>query len=358
MGFLTAGQLTFSGKEVREFAEIITRDLIAAPEHEQFLTIVEDIVAGEKIGYATKIDKLTKAYSGCEPTFPTRSITMSQKAWAPAKTEILHKECMDNLESHIAVYEKKLGVDAENWDGTTIFDFFNEMVLKDGPKRDFHRIVWFNDTDHANTDDSPAGVISPAASLTDYNLIDGFWAQLIAITVASSARLTSIARNAQVTYVLQEFTSTDTTNKVATTFFRDLIQKAHPDLKARADKFILCTRSLADQYENELENVATDKSFEMIMPGVGMLKRKGVTIFAIDIWDDIIRADFDNGSSYYKPHRAVMTTKENLMAGVDSKSSLGKWIMEYVPHLRNNYIMGGYKVDAKIREDHMVQVGL
>ena len=358
MSFLTAGQLTFSGKEVREFGEIIIRNLIAAPEHEQFLTIMENIVAGEKIGYATKIDKLTKAYSDCEPSFPTRSVTMSQKAWSPAKTEILHKECMDNLESHISVYAKKLGVDAENWDSTTIFDFFNEMVLKQGPQRDFHRIVWFNDTDHANTDDSPAGVISPAASLTDYNLIDGFWNQLLAITVATPARKVTISQNAEVTSAAQAFDSTDTTNKVASTIFRDMIQNAHPDLKANPAKIILCTRSLADQYENELESQAVNSSFEMIMPGVGMLKRKGVSIFAIDIWDDIIRADFDNGTSHYKPHRAVMTTKENLMVGVDAKASLDKWIFEYVPHLRNNYIMGGYKVDAKIREDHMVQVAI
>lgn len=358
MAFLTPGQLTFTPNQVRQFGEIITKELIAAPEHEQFLTIKEDIVAGDKIGFATQIDKITKAYSGCDPTFPSRSVTLTEDAWAPAKVEILHKECLDNLETMFAVYLKNKGVDAENWEGTDILDFFMEMVLKNGPKRDFHRIVWFNDTDAANVSDSPAGVITDGSSLTDYNLIDGIWKQLIAITVADSARKVTISKNAQATYADQLFNSTDTSNKVASTIFRDLFQKADPRLKADAGKFILCTRSLADQYENELESVSVNSSFEMIMPGISMLRRKGIPIFAIDIWDDIIAADFDNGVSYYKPHRAVLSTKANLMAGIDAKSSLDKWLLHYQPNERNNYIMGGYKVDAKVAQSHLVQVAI
>ena len=94
----------------------------------------------------------------------------------------------------------------------------------------------------------------------------------------------------------------------------------------------------------------------MITDGVSVLKRNSIEIYAIDAFDAIIDSDFNNGTKWYLPHRAVLMTKSNMFVGVDAKSSLKSWNTFYVPQERNNYLMGGYKLDAKVYQDHLVQV--
>ncbi|MBX7227813.1 MAG: hypothetical protein K1X55_17390 [Chitinophagales bacterium] len=355
MAFIDPSDLTFTGKEIREAAEIIIKELVEIPEVEQFLTVKEDVVASEKVGFADAFDKITKAYSDCEPTFGSKQISMSEKTWSPAKVEILDKQCLDDLEQTFFVYLKNKGKDAESWDKTEFIKFYIQFIAP-AMGRDLFRLVWFGDKAAANYNDSPAGVISNGTDITDMNIIDGLFKQVFSIATTTPARKVTISKNTQSTYANQTFDSTDITNKVASIVYRDLIQKADPRLRSRADKVILSTRSLADQYQNELESQGVSESFKMITDGVSVLKRNSIEIYAIDAFDAIIDSDFNNGTKWYLPHRAVLMTKSNMFVGVDAKSSLKSWNTFYVPQERNNYLMGGYKLDAKVYQDHLVQV--
>ena len=119
---------------------------------------------------------------------------------------------------------------------------------------------------------------------------------------------------------------------------------------------IICTQSLADQYENELEAQGIDESFKYIQPGISTLERKGVKIYAFSFWDRYIQTYFDNGTKYYLPHRAVMTTKEQLAIGVEDSNSFQQFDIWYDKKSKNVYIDLMFKNDAKVLEDYMVQV--
>lgn len=356
LALITPADFTFTAKEVRDFADVVIETAFKNPDINEFHTIVEDIITDERIGFLGLLSKQTKADAGCGTGKRTVNIAGSEKVWTPKKTKIWIEECLDTLDESFMVYLKKLGVDNNDWTNTEIVDFLLGRV-EEAVAEDIQRIAWFSDEDAANTDDSPAGIITPGVDVDDYNIIPaGFWKQLYAIVAGNAARRVTIANNAQATYANQDFDSTDTTNRVASLIFRNIIQKADPRLRSQKNKVILCTESLAFQYQDELEAAGVDASFEMIQEGVSVLKRMGVTIIAYNFWDRTILADFDNGTKLYQPHRAVMTTKEQLMIGIDAKSSISKWDIYYDKNTEKSNLKGGFKIDAKCKEDHMFQV--
>ena len=93
----------------------------------------------------------------------------------------------------------------------------------------------------------------------------------------------------------------------------------------------------------------------MVQNGVSVLKRRGVTIYAFDFLDRTILADFNSGTALYRPHRAILTTKQNLQIGLDAMSSMSQWSMYYDEDDETNNIKAKYKIDAKIVVDHMIQ---
>src|SRR3990167_8516863 len=212
---ITPGNLTFSPDEIRSFFQGISETAFKNPDFMKIHNVVEGIVAGDKIGYFGLLSKVTKTDAGCGTGKAPVNIPTSQKAWAPAKTKIWISMCLDDLDSTFIVYLKKTGVDVEDWTGTEMMSFLMDRVAT-AKDEDLWRIVWFNDTTAANVDDSPAGVITTGVSLTDYNIIDGFWPQIYTIVSGDATKRVTVTKNGGLTKVLQEFDTTDTTNKVVT----------------------------------------------------------------------------------------------------------------------------------------------
>ena len=324
------------------------------PSLNEFHAIVENIVAKEQIAYLGTLSKMTKADAGCGTGKQKINIPADEKFWEPEKVKVWISECIDDIDATFMIYLKNKGVKESDWTGTDIVDFIVKRVTE-AMDEDILRIAWFNDKNAANVDDSVPGVITSGVSLTDYTIIDGFWKQIFAICATTPARLVSVAKNAESTYADQAFDSSDTSGKVVTGIFSDLLKKAGPRLKARADKIIICTTSMAEQYLDELEAAGVPASFDMVQNGVSVLKRGGVTIYAFDFWDRTILADFNSGTALYRPHRAILTTKQNLQIGLDAMSSMSQWSMYYDEDDETNNIKAKYKIDAKIVVDHMIQ---
>jgi len=219
-----------------------------------------------------------------------------------------------------------------------------------------YNIAFFGDTDAETVDGSPAGLLTSGTDKELFNCHNGVWKQVFAIVTATSARRVTITKNTGGTYALQAFDSTDTTNRVVTGYFKNLITKSHAKARAKADRIILCTQSMADQYTTELESASgIAPSWEIIQNGITSLKRGGVTILAIPFWDEIILNSFDNGTTLYLPHRALMINKENMVIGCEDEGSLSDFRMFYVEKDKKNYIDFGSVWDTKIIQDIMVQ---
>lgn len=365
MAIINPADLTFNGEEIKALSEGIMEDIFAKPAMTEFLTAYTGIKAKKQIAFLGRLSGLVGQKhdaSSCAPIENDATIANTEKFWEPAYIDDRFSECWDDLLATFFVYGLKNGIQKGDLTATDFALFFIERY-QDAIAEMFHRLVWFGDT--AADDTAGGGVFVTAGFVAKrWNAFDGIWKQLFAIVAATPARKTTdlSSRNTQLTFALQAFTSTDTTNRVVTTMLQNLIFNADYRLRDKADKIIIVTQSVADQYVRELEAGAANGipvAFEYIQDGIMMIKRMGVTIYAFSFWDRMIQGfqrTIATELNYYLPHRALLTTKENLAFGTEEESNLSEVDVFFDKKDKKTYFDFGANLDAKVLQDYMVQV--
>jgi hypothetical protein len=365
MGILTPADLTFNGEEVKAISETIMEQIFEKPAITELLTAYTGIKAKKQIAFMGRLNGLVGQKhdaTNCAPVENTAGIDNTEKFWTPAYIDDRFSECSDNLLETFFVYSLKSGVKKQDLDSTDFAAFFIERY-RDEIEEMFYRFVWFGDT--AADDTAGGGTYVTAGFVAKrWNAFDGIWKQLYAIVATTAARKTTdlTAKNAEASFALQAFDAADTTARIVTNMLRNIQTGADYRLRAKADKIIMVTQSVADQYTLELEAGAGNgvaAAFEMIQDGVSMLKRGGTTIIAFSFWDRMIetykRTDSDE-LNYYLPHRALLTTKANLAFGTEEEGNLGEIDVFYDKKDKETYFDFGANLDAKVLEDYMIQV--
>ncbi len=344
----------FDDEQIRELADVVMEEFADQPKMTEFHTVIEGIITGKQIVYAGLLEKITKANAGCGTGATSKAIPFTQKLWDPKKVKVWLEMCADELDQSLMIYAKKKGLNVDDLTGTEIESFLVDHI-KPAMLEDAFRIIWFNDTDHSNVSDSGGtNEITDGVDVDDYNMIDGLWKQLIAITVADADRLVTISENSEANYADQLALGATTAKDV----YKNLIVNAHPKLKKASDKKIISTMTLLENYADYLESQDLDASYVRLESGFTSLKRRGVTVIGWEFWDDTIQADFDNGTTYLMPHRAVLTTAKNLLVGLDDSAALQDLEIWYEKKDEKNNFRGKYKIDAKVAVDYMVQVAI
>jgi len=347
--------VTWSGKEVMDMTEATMEAVYSNPELTSMNQVVENIVARQQIVFLGSLSKISKKSESCGGSAGSHTITSTEKYWDPIRTKFWLEQCADDLEETFWVWGLNKGIarkDLTQGDFATFIMTRIEQALVE----DIQRIAWFNDVDHDTVDNSP-GLLTSGISILDYNMLDGFWSQIYDIVGLDADRRYEISENALSTYALQDALATDR----AVLVLRNLYQNADKRLKHNKDKFFVLTDSLVDNYQTWLESQGVDSSFTRVQAGergqfdTG-LRFRGIPIYCFDFWDRTIRADFDNGASYYQPHRAILTVKENLPIGVDGVEATKSMTQFYLPKEETTNWKGGYKIDAKVLLSYMIQV--
>lgn len=348
--------LTFTAEQVRDLNELLFDSIVEAEAFSKFHTIVPGIEFDKEVGYVGEFGLVGKTGQGCDPTPDTFQLGVTKKTWTPKKWEIIRDECFTDIADTLAIYAKKFGTDEPDLTATAYMALIEDK-LKTAIQKMLWRISWFNDTAAANVDDSPAGLITSGVSVSYFNILNGFWKQIDTIVAADSARKIAIAANGSATQALQ---FSDYTPALAYATLTSVVYGAHPALRSQKNKIGLVTRSVLDKVEQHLMSLSIVPTYENMINGFDFnapgLKLHGITWFPIDIWDEIILAYFDNGTTLYRPHRVVLTTVDNLMIGVPSTSVLEMLDVSYDKRSRKNRIEASDKMDAKISIDKLVQV--
>ena len=358
MAIFDPTDITWNGKEVQELGEIIIEKAFEKPTLSQIHSIRTGIKAKTQIGYLSRLGKVGKKQgAGCAPTASTSTVTGSQKYWVPEYIEDRWVECWKNLQESFWMWGLANGLQKPDLTNTDFMKFLTEVV-SDAMAEAVLRIAWFSDTDAALVTDSPAGHVTAGTDIDFFNPIDGLWKQLFEIVAANTDRYTNTlqSKNGQASYTLQAFNSTDTTNKVAISTFEGLKYNADFRLRGQSNLVFMVTQSVFDQYAKELRSQNLDTSFERIEGGYNSLMFEGVPIVALDFMDRNIRENFDNGTKYYLPHRAILTTRDNLPIGTENESNFSEIDVFYDKKEKQQYVDFAFNIDAKVLEDYMVQV--
>jgi hypothetical protein len=367
MAIINPNDLTFNGEEIKSFNEAIYEATFAKPAISDFHTIYSDIKAKKQIVFLGRLGGLVgrkhDSANGCAPLTNPNGITNTEKFWMPAYIEDRLATCWDDFLETFMVYSLKNGIDKADITGTDIANFITER-FQDEIYESVLRNAWFGDEDAAAYNASPAGTFynNGNANITPayFTPFDGLWKQIFAILAANPSRLTTdlATKNAQVTFALQAFNSTDTTNRVVTKAIQNVVFEADDRLRDSNNQLLLVTRSVADQYTRELEAEGVDGSWVAIQDGLATLKRGGLTLVQFSFWDRMIKAysrQSNNINAYFRPHRILLTTKEQLGVGTEESGRLTEVDVHYDKTDKNVYFDFGYNLDAKFLRDYMVQ---
>ena len=350
---LDFSQFTFSAEEIRAVKELLWDEVIQAPEISMLHTIFENIVFDKEIGFIGKGGMVGVAQQGCDPVAQAYNIATRKVKWSPKGWEILIHQCRTDIEATAAVYSMKTGT---SYDDFTSSDYMAIILeaLAISVKEFIMRLFWFSDI--------AADVIANGGTLTAgtdkkyFNIIDGFWKQMLTQTTANAAQKVTIAENAGATYVLQALVPAN----VRDTYLPALVFGADMNLRGMANGFIPCTQSFYDAYQKSLMSVngGIEALYLNLIGGIKTLSFNGIPLLPIPIWDVIIRTSYNTGAKWLNPHRAVYVTKDILAVGVDSSKSFGDIDVWYQKDSRKVKIEAQGKADAKLLNPALFELAI
>lgn len=359
-GVFDPSQLTFNGEEVKDIREAVWEKVFQRPEFQLFHSVHAGIKTKQQIAYVGKLGLIGRKADpeSCEPEESSETITLAEKFWDPMFVEDRLKQCWKDLNNSLFRYSMKNGVQVGDLEGTDYAIVLEDRV-SEAVQEMVWRLVWFGDT---AADNAPTGVITSGVDLEYWNPIDGFWKQMIAIATADTTKYVSDLStiNGQTSYANQVFdvANNDTQDKLVTGTLEKLKYNADYRLRQRDDLVFITTQSVADQYAKELRSQSLDSSFERIEGGYKALMFEDIPVVGVALFDDLIRNYQDDGSAYYLPHRAVLTTKENLAVGLEEAGDFAGMATDWFYDRRDKsfYTDIGMHIDAKVIEDYMIQI--
>lgn len=358
MAVITASDLTWNGDEIKSISEALFVGGFKKPEIAQFHSLAEGIVAKKQIAILGRLNGyLGKGANACGESDATNGITNTEKFWDPATISDRLPFCWTDLKETFFIWGLNKGIAKGDLTSTDLLIYLEELV-KDAIVETVYRLAYFGDKDAADVDASPAGVLTSGTDVLYFNKINGFFKQLFAIATADANRLTTdlASRNGQATKALQKFTSTDTTNKVVTNALQNMYYDADMRLREQTDLVYIVTQSVADQYAKELKAANQAFTTERLENGITLLLSDGIEVLGFPFLDRIIKTSYDNGTKYYLPHRAILTTKTNLQLGAEESGSLTETDVWYDKTANKTYLKFSLTMDAKVLLDHLVQV--
>lgn len=353
MPILNPTDLTFNGREAQSLSDAIFKKSFYKPSLTEFHQIVEGIKAKQQIVFLGLMGLTGKKKTGCQTPEGTGTIPNSEKFWDPVIIAEKFGECWDTIKETFFVWGTKNGISRDDLTDTDFANFLQDR-MSDSLLEAIFRVSWFGDK---AADEAPTGHLTAGTDLDYFNPVDGFWKQLFAIAPnTSSARRVEIARNAQSSYTAQAFTNTDTQNMVATNILAAMKYNADYRLRDQQNLVYIATQSLTDQYVKELRSQQLDASFTRIESGYQAVMFEGIPVIPVNFFDRYIAEYFDNGTKLYNPHRAVLTTTDNLAIGVESIGNLTELDAWFSRDDRKYYVEFSVNLDAKVLEDELVQV--
>lgn len=345
-------------KEATELSQVIFQKQIETGTINMYHQVVTEIQSGEDIPLLGVLGLVGECISGC--AIPTgANIPMSKEKWNPKNIEFQLENCSADLNQLFRLAKKKMKMyeDQYDWKGS-VEETIVLMRVEEALPKVLFRHIHFGDTAIANVDDD--GTLLDGTDVKYFNCIDGLWKQVFSKTIlaAGGLRHVAITENAEATYVDQ----LDLGATKAFTTLQAMVTKADARLKQASNKVIMITRTLADNLLNNAENQSIANALDFRKTMADQAKQgdfltigeyRGIPVYVMDSWDETIQTYLNNGTKYDKPHRALLTTTDNIPVGTPSADCLGSLTSWYNIDEKLNKIRCGIRVDIKLLEDYM-----
>lgn len=338
---------SFNAEELQDWSKVIHEMTFADPELNKLHQIDEGIAHNMQIVFAGKMGLMGKAVTGCTPN-EIAGVSLTEKFWTPIREDFRLKHCSADVNAQDKLINQfaKMNPDFYNvieGSASTLGNFLVASVVS-GFNEELMRKVWFNDI-LADTI-ANAGVLTNGSDKDYFNTFDGFWKQIV---TELGAPTVAIAKNAGGTYAAQELASGE-----SIAVLKGLYTKADSRLLNDSNKQFYVTRTIYDGYLNDLEAAQTTGAGNTMITENGQttLRYRGVEVVNMEFMDRYINAYENSGTAWNLPHRAVLSTPQNLRIGTLATADFGEVDAFYDRTLKSNFIDGVYSVDSKLLEDY------
>jgi hypothetical protein len=342
--------LTWNGQEIKSLSEAIFNDTFKKPEIGLFHTIVEGIKAKQQIAILGRPSLVGKKSTGCAPASAGTLVTSSEKFWNPETIAIRDETCWDDLKASFFVWSTQNGLNSADLTKSDFAQFIME-VYPDAIKEAIYRIAWYGDT--AAETIANGGNLTNGTDKTFFNILNGFWKQLVTIATNDTTKRITITENAAATYATQALAA-----GASLTYLRNAYQNADKRLKTNPNAVFILSDTLVDNYQTYLESQVNNTTGMMyIENGIAKFMYRGIPVYRFDFLDRYTNAYFNTGAKWHQPHKLILTTKDNLQIGTESAGTLEELDMFYDKPSKKTYVDAMFKLDAKVVLDYNVMVG-
>ena len=345
------GTFTFNPEELKDWQKVIHELTFNDKELQELHDIETGVKYNQQIVFAGRMGLMGKAVSGCTPN-EVGGLTLTEKFWNPIREDFRLTHCSAdvNAQDKLVNQMSKMNPDFYNiFEGSqnSVGAFLVERVLS-AFKENLLRKAWFNDT--AAADITGGGVLTNGTDADYFNTFDGLFKQIFAEVGTGDKNYVEIAKNAGVDYDGQVLASGD-----GIAILKAMYKAADSRLKGHADKKFYVTTSIWDAYLDDLEDVQNQGAGNTMITENGQvsLTYRGIPLEQMDFIDRTIEEYEDNGTTYFRPNRAILSIPSNLPIATLATEDWGSLEAFYDMVTKKNYIDGIYTIDAKHLEPYL-----
>ena len=345
-------QITPDNGAVREISRLIFKDVLQAERIGSLLNVMRGVFNGDKVGIVGEFGLLGTANTGCNPEWGNDAMATSEKTWDIAAWQIAEKLCWADIEDTLVKYTLNTGTDIAD---LTANDYLDEIVvprLELAIMKMYLRLAFFGDKNA--TDVANGGVITNAADVPYFTLINGFFKQLYAGVTAGTTKRVTIAANAETTKAAQM----NAISSQAVDVLNDMINNASPTLRQQSDQIIYVTQSFADGLEAQLLKTyyGSELHWESLFAGIRETTYRGIKVRVLPQLDEIIQSYEGTATAYNEPLRAIYTTERNLMLGVNGADEFARLRISFDETTLLNHIYATDKLGAMVLDESMAVI--
>ncbi len=343
-------KFAFTKEELKSVKELVYEGIIESPELALFCTIHEGIKFKKDVGFVGPGGLVGKAGQGCDPEAQTWNLGTRKITWEPAPWEVFLKQCYKDLESTIAIYSLKTGIQRADFTSSDYMSIIVDFLIE-GIKDMMLRFAFFGDVD--------ADTVTNGGNLTDgtdkgfFNVLDGFFKQITTAYTANAEQRVAITENAGVSYVAQAMDKTKVQG-----YLEKLTTQANPLLAQMGGNIIICTQSFYNAYKASLKGTGLESMYVNLVNGMKTLSYDGIPLLPVPKFDQIIKAYYNNGTKWVNPHRAIYTNPSVLAVGVDEMGNFAEIDVWFDRKDRNVYSLATGMIDAKLANPELVQIAI
>jgi hypothetical protein len=347
---ITSG-FSFNPEELKDWSRVIDELTFGDPTLNELHDIETGIKFNQQIVFAGRMGLMGKAVTGCTPN-AIGGVVLTEKFWTPVDEDFRLEHCSADVNAQDKLLRQMARMNPDFYNviegsQSTIGSFLVAKVI-DGFVENLMRKVWFSDTAAAVV--SGGGVITNGTDVGYFNTFDGLFKQIFAEVGTGDSNYVEITENGGASYAAQALPA-----NASIAYLKAMYKSADSRLKALPNVRFYVTETIFDGYLDDLEDIQNSGAGNTMINEDGQLSLtyRGVPVVKIDIWDRIISAYENNGTTYNLPNRAVLTVASNIPVGTLADGDFGTVDAFFDRYNKVNVIDGVYTIDAKHLETYL-----